>query len=134
MKYAKPLYDSFIQEMLSWTAQTDYAQQSQDYWARQSVKCGHIENGIQCEQDGNPCYLNPFDPEPNGFYCYEHSHDEGFCPMCNIFWAGVESFDFGRGLCPNCQDEIDAEEHDWDYSEYDADYFDEYLSDADDWD
>lgn len=125
----KPKHDDFIQEMLSWTAQEDFAEQSQAYWARQTMKCQHVENDIQCEQDGTPCYLNPFDPDPNGFYCYEHSHDEGFCPSCNIFWAGVGSFDFSRsGLCPNCQDEIDAEEYDWEIDEdyqYE-DYFDEY--------
>lgn len=44
------------------------------------------------------------------YYCGDHVTDHGFCWMCGQFWAGVDAFDFDPGgLCPNCRDDVDAE-------------------------
>jgi hypothetical protein len=89
-------------------------------------KCQHEG----CENDGDPCYIMG-DDEPSHYYCIGHMYEEGFCPGCNLFWSGVESFDFSPAkLCSNCKDNIDYElsdddyfdEDDWDYDE---DYWDE---------
>lgn len=66
-----------------------------------------------CKNMANTCYL------PDGeeqFYCYDHMRDQGFCPGCGGFWAGVESFDFSRtGYCENCEgDNFDFDDDDWD--------------------
>ncbi len=66
-----------------------------------------------CKQPGNECRL-PDDSRE--WYCWEHMHDQGFCPGCGNFWAGVESFDFSRtGYCENCEgDNFDFDDDDWD--------------------
>lgn len=52
-------------------------------------------------------------------FCGEHAHEHGYCRGCGEFWAGVENFDFNRsGLCPHCQDQVDADFND----EPDPDY------------
>lgn len=72
--------------------------------------------------DGLPCFLPDDDrdlDDPNGWYCPEHAQEHGFCWCCGDFWGGVESFDFGSGLCEHCRDEVgdDEEDEDWDDDE-----------------
>ena len=51
----------------------------------------------RCTQWGHPCWLPDDDWDaPSSYYCYSHMHDQGFCPGCGNFWAGIESFDFSR--------------------------------------
>jgi len=79
---------------------------------------------MPCEHDGcvrvgNPCYTNACDIDgegPNGYWCPEHSQEAGFCYLCGLFWGGIESFEFGNGLCDNCRDSGDYD---------DCSYFDE---------
>lgn len=61
--------------------------------------CGH--DG--CWQRGNPCYLE-MDAPPSEYGCHEHAHIMGYCRWCGQFWGGIESFDFGNGLCDHCRD------------------------------
>jgi hypothetical protein len=74
-------------------------------WADQPYRCE--EPG--CLNEAMPCYLSG-DPEPSEWWCSEHAFEHGFCRGCGQFWAGIESFDFGPGYCPNCRDEIQADE------------------------
>lgn len=83
---------------------------------------GAICNQRGCRQMGNECCL-PDDSRE--WYCYVHMRDQGYCPGCGNFWAGVESFDFSRsGYCENC-----ASQGDWD-----DDYSDYWEDDLMDWD
>lgn len=98
-----------------------------EYLAKQHE--GHASNPLPCEHEGCtetgiPCYLNWIDEEPNGWYCPDHAHENGFCPGCGLFSAGIESFDFSQsGLCENCQDELESEMYEPDeYDEYDDEY------------
>ena|SRR5258706_7148318 len=73
--------------------------------------CNHIE----CHNQGEPCWLpnwgeSESEEEVILWYCYEHMHGAGFCRNCRQFWAGVEDFEFGNGLCSNCRFEEDNEE------------------------
>lgn len=66
----------------------------------------------ECLNFGNECRL-PDDSRE--WYCYEHMRDQGFCPGCGNFWAGVESFDFSRsGYCENCEGDNSDFDDDWD--------------------
>jgi len=79
--------------------------------------------GVQgCRNFGNECRLPDMSEE---WYCWEHMRDQGFCPGCGNFWAGIESFDFSRsGYCENCA----SSEH------WDDDYSDYWEDDLMDWD
>jgi hypothetical protein len=69
-----------------------------------------VETERLCDEPG--CDLPAFecvlpDGALNGYYCSKHAFDNGFCKMCGMFWAGMESFDFGNGYCDTCQVEVD---------------------------
>lgn len=72
-----------------------------------------IEAAHQCEyHDGAPCAALGYevyntDNEPAGYYCPEHALQLGHCALCGHFWGGIESFDFGSGLCEHCESEVD---------------------------
>lgn len=91
---------------------------------RAENESAHVDKTCEeegCTNEGDPCYMNFCDTQANGYYCDDHAHDNGFCPMCNYFYAGIESFDFSpNGLCEQCQDQLADElgEYD-DYDEYD---------------
>ncbi len=79
--------------------------------------------GLRCMEEGCgnigfECYLPDDGDEASYAYCAEHAFDNGFCKRCGQFWAGIESFDFGKGYCDNCQyeldDETDDETDEWD--------------------
>lgn len=76
-----------------------------------------------CRRRGQPCYITADDSEPDGFYCAEHAQEHGFCSMCGQFWGGIEEFDFGNGVCPNCREYMDKDLGYWDDLS-DADLFD----------
>lgn len=71
---------------------------------------------------------------PDDCLCDKHIERAGFCRGCGQFWAGVESFEFGRyaGWCDNCQVELRHEEEeerewyagdvDYDHDPYDRDW------------
>lgn len=85
--------------------------------------------GVQgCRQWGNPCWLPDDDwNKPSSHYCYDHMHNQGFCPGCGNFWAGVESFDFSRsGYCENCAGDAGLDDDDSDYWEDDLMDWDDY--------
>lgn len=46
-------------------------------------------------------------------YCANHCQKNGYCYGCGEFWAGSESFDFGNGLCSNCEGDPDIDPN-WD--------------------
>lgn len=74
-----------------------------------------------CDRWGLPCWL-PDDVwnEPSEYYCYAHMHDQGYCPGCGNFWAGIESFDFSRsGYCENCAAEFDDDDWEEGYMDWD---------------
>jgi hypothetical protein len=101
--------------------QIDYAGQ-----IRRRCERGPLCGAQGCDNFGNPCWL-PDDiyGEPSCYYCWAHMYDQGFCPACGNFWAGVESFDFSRsGLCENCHGQ----------GNYDDDYSDYWEDDWMDWD
>jgi len=86
-----------------------------------------------CEAEGFPCFMNAWDAEdggdgPNGYWCSQHAPDAGFCACCGLFWGGIESFDFGNGICDNCResepDDCD-EPDDYDTTEW-LNGFDDY--------
>jgi len=68
-----------------------------------------------CEQDGDPCFL-PDDPEgkPSHHYCDAHAHENGFCSLCGGFFGGIESFEFGNGLCEICDDAVRSDAGEFD--------------------
>ena len=76
-----------------------------------------------CKNPGEPCTLQGYtddEEEQIYWYCAEHSQKHGFCWGCGHFWGGTESFDFGNGLCSNCDEsEEDYNDEDgaggWEY-------------------
>ena len=93
------------------------------------TRCNFIyPNGKRCKHEGNPCWLEGWNPEkgPDDYYCSKHAFEVGYCPGCGLFWGGVESFEFSdHHLCDNCEDELRAEmeededeEMDYVYSQY----------------
>jgi hypothetical protein len=94
-------------------------EEARDRAAKIPKQCEH--DG--CQSKGEPCYINQHDLEPNGYYCDDHKRNEGFCPGCNLLWAGIESFDFSpTGFCELCAEELTA---DLDDDDYDEDYWGE---------
>jgi predicted amidophosphoribosyltransferase len=78
------------------------------------MTCEHEE----CTAEGQPCFLIDDQPDtPSYHFCAEHAFEEGFCPVCGTFWGGIESFDFGPGICEHCTAEMneDGDEEDWGY-------------------
>jgi hypothetical protein len=68
-----------------------------------------------CRNAGNPCWLPDDHGKPSEHYCYNHMREQGYCPGCGLFWAGIESFDFSRtGLCENCASDAGIDDDDWD--------------------
>ncbi len=63
-----------------------------------------------CKNVGDACFTL-FEPDnPMGFYCSEHKRETGVCPGCNMFYAGLESFDFSEtGYCAGCSEAIDSD-------------------------
>ena len=56
-----------------------------------------------CRRPGNGCWLPEGRDEPTDWLCSEHAIEAGYCGACGMFWAGVDSFDFGNGWCENCR-------------------------------
>lgn len=67
-----------------------------------------------CTKEAMTCHLidyGDFKSEGKDVYSYlcpEHARRAGFCPGCGEFWSGITEFDLS-GLCPHCQDEVDAD-------------------------
>jgi len=80
-----------------------------------------------CTNEGIPCLLHWWDKTPEEFFCWEHAFQHGYCRSCGVFWAGIESFDFGSGgLCEQCRDQIRAETgEDLDEDDFDYGYADD---------
>lgn len=73
-----------------------------------------------CENEGEPGWSMWGEEEPLGFYCWDHAYENGFCPGCMTFMAGIESFDFSSsGLCANCEADLEPEWEDEDELEFD---------------
>ena len=77
-----------------------------------------------CHEEGVPCYLD--DDLALGlvgkYLCPEHAFAAGHCCICGLFWRGVESFDFGAGLCEQCQSQVDADTYGEDGDSDDYEY------------
>lgn len=74
-----------------------------------------------CQGEGVPCYSASGDEGPDGFYCFDHCQEHGFCYSCGLFWGGIEFFDFGNGHCVNCPKNLEPEfrEEDFDRRTFD---------------
>lgn len=85
-----------------------------------------------CNREGSPCFLNADDKgdDPNGYYCFEHAQEAGFCYLCGMFWGGIESFDFGDGRCDNCRSEGDYDDGYWDNDDWEDEPFGEIEEEA----
>lgn len=74
--------------------------------------CEHSdrETGESCQAEGNAIFTL-FDPDkPIGYICDKHCRENGACPGCYYFLAGLESFDFSQtDYCEECQEEFDQE-------------------------
>lgn len=87
-----------------------------------------------CQHWGHPCWLpDAIYQEPSEYYCDAHMRDQGYCPGCGNFWAGIESFDFSRsGYCENCaaefDDDWDADRDEWDDMPHRYDPWEEAMS------
>ena len=62
-----------------------------------------------CQEIGLPCHSASGDEEPNGFYCFEHCPEHGFCYTCGLSLGVMEFFDSSNGLCVNCREDLEAE-------------------------
>ena len=90
------------------------------------IYSGKIERGCQvegCQEDGRPCFLRESSGEfgKTGidvyYYCWDHAHEQGFCPGCGQFYGGFEEFEFSETkLCPECEENLRVE-----LGEYDDD-------------
>lgn len=88
-----------------------------------------VESGPRCEtcRSRGVIYCRFYAWEkPDRYLCFEDAIKQGFCGICGLFCAGMESFDFGRfpGYCDNCQDEIASNYRD-DDDEGGFDFYDE---------
>ncbi len=80
------------------------------------------------------------DVELVAYYCQKHIHAAGFCAICGAFNGGIESFEFGNGMCDNCQieyerdDDYARDDDEWDdddpYDDYDQPYEPEQAIDG----
>ena len=86
----------------------------------------HYCEKADCTNKGIECVLPVLDDDGADvyeWYCFQHAHDQGYCPGCGHFWAGTEYFDFrlnGTPYCENCyvelDDDVDDEyDDDWEY-------------------
>lgn len=72
---------------------------------------------IGCNQDAIECILPSFENDEEDikeYYCPEHAFKKGYCSRCGQFCSGIESFDFGPGICKNCLDDIEDYEDKYD--------------------
>jgi hypothetical protein len=91
------------------------------------AQCEYVDKitGIRCSSQAIECHLpdwGPNKPEVQ-YYCGTHAQQQGFCSGCGEFWGGIDSFDFGDGLCDNCKDEFEDyydDEEDWEET---SDYY-----------
>lgn len=72
-----------------------------------------------CGEVGYPCYLDDdlLAGELEGrkateYLCSVHAVERGYCYGCGRFFAGIDGFDFGPGLCEDCRYEAAEEEED----------------------
>ena len=63
-------------------------------------------DGAPCQARGYECFNT--DNEPAGFFCPDHGFQLGYCMGCGAYWAGIENFEFGGGLCEHCKAEHEA--------------------------
>jgi len=70
-----------------------------------------------CWKQGFPCFMEMYTETPDEYACSDHAQQMGYCVGCGQFWGGVDSFDFGTGLCPQCRDQIEADSPDYDAEE-----------------
>ncbi len=40
------------------------------------------------------------------YVCSTHHHATGYCYGCGQFFGGIESFEFGNGLCDDCNQDL----------------------------
>lgn len=79
------------------------------------MKCQH--DG--CENEGCECTFTDLDVVvETSWYCGDHAHLHGFCPVCGEFWGGISSFEMNC-YCDHCYDELQD-----DYDDYEDDSFD----------
>lgn len=76
----------------------------------------HVCEEPGCNQEAMQCHLLDYGDHSGtpvdvfSWYCTEHATKNGFCWMCGEFWQGNSEFDFNTShLCPNCQNEVDAD-------------------------
>jgi hypothetical protein len=83
------------------------------------VKCQHEG----CDREGILCQLDDNEGDEGEYFCGEHAFEAGYCACCGRFWGGIESFEFGNGLCDNCRDSGDYGDfdEDEDYMDFDID-------------
>jgi hypothetical protein len=93
---------------------------------RRRLLYGPICEARDCRNFGDTCYFPDYS---EAHFCWQHKRDNGFCPGCGHFWAGIGTFDFSRtGYCENCE----RDNFDLDWEEYDDDYsWCEYPDDLD---
>lgn len=81
----------------------------------------HLCQHDGCDDVGYACYLDEdllSDPaKATEFLCPRHAVESGYCYGCGRFFAGIEEFDFGSGLCSDCKVEFDDGEPDEEYEE-----------------
>lgn len=80
-----------------------------------------------CDKDGWPGWTIWGDEEPVGWTCDDHAYEQGFCPVCHNFLAGLESFDFSPAkMCTDCFEELQFEmgefDEEWDEEDYEWDF------------
>lgn len=77
--------------------------EAKSHWEQHPQTCEHEG----CQNVGMPCYIRWSDTEPAEWCCDEHIYEAGYCRVCGLFNAGLESFDFGGdGLCASCREEL----------------------------
>lgn len=65
-----------------------------------------------CDATGFECCVltGTDDDPPVEYYCTDHAMQHGFCTVCGVFSAGMETFEFIHpGVCDTCDDELRAE-------------------------
>jgi hypothetical protein len=91
-----------------------------------------------CLNVGAAVYQRRLDETPDGYFCDDHAHVEGYCLGCGVFSSGEEVFDFSPDhLCAACQEELNdalSDAFELDDDEYDEEdpYYDPNDDDFDD--
>lgn len=77
-----------------------------------------------CIEVGTVWTIQGYDPEPEFLLCEEHAAEFGFCTYCGNFIGGTEDeFLVGRkGICFDCNRQIDDEFRADTGGDYDDDY------------